>query len=94
MGYDWEEYLKSYNFPEEKYEKIADATFLYMLNKEFKYSDDKGNLFELVGAYARKWGLTREQYLAILQSKIKENALSLKSFVKDEEPKEGHGDEM
>ena len=74
--------------------KIADATFLYMLNKEFKYSDDKGNLFELVGAYARKWGLTREQYLAILQSKIKENALSLKSFVKDEEPKEGHGDEM
>ena len=27
MGYDWEEYLKSYNFPEEKYEKIADATF-------------------------------------------------------------------
>ena len=77
----------------EKY-KIADVTFLYMLNKEFKYSDDKGNLFELVGAYARKWGLTREQYLAILQSKIKENALSLKSFVKDEEPKEGHGDEM
>ncbi|MDO5387501.1 MAG: hypothetical protein Q4F75_09600 [Pseudomonadota bacterium] len=51
-------------------------------------------MFELVGAYARKWGLTREQYLAILQSKIKENALSLKSFVKDEEPKEGHGDEM
>ena len=27
MGYDWEEYLKSYNFPEEKYQKIADATF-------------------------------------------------------------------
>lgn len=21
MGYDWEEYLKSYNFPEEKYQK-------------------------------------------------------------------------
>ena len=27
MGYDWEEYLKSYTFPEEKYQKIADATF-------------------------------------------------------------------
>ena len=27
MGYDWEEYLRSYDFPEEKYQKIADAVF-------------------------------------------------------------------
>ncbi len=27
MGYDWEEYLRSYDFPEEKYQNIADAVF-------------------------------------------------------------------
>lgn len=95
-----ESVLFSLDFRSQKYKllyidkyKIADMTFLYMLNKEFNYVEDKGNLYELVGAYARKWGLTREQYLAILQSKIKENALSLKSFVKDEEPERGVGGE-
>ena len=75
-------YLKKY--------KVAEATFVRLLRHEYT-SYAKEFLLEQVVAYASKWGLTREQYLLILQSQIKESALALQRFVEQQNPEEEQG---
>lgn len=69
------EYIKNW--------KPSMKAFLYILNKEMRYSCEKTAAYKLIFKYAQKWNLSREQYWAILQSSLKEYACELKSYVKE-----------
>lgn len=60
--------------------KMADEVFLQMI-KSLKVD----HLAELVEAYASRWGLTEEQYIALLQSRVSSTASLVERYVgKDE----------
>lgn len=65
--------------------KIAEATFLYML-ENVSGRDDNGDLAnQYLFAYASRWKLTKSQYLAVMQSELAYCAPSLKHYLVEEE---------
>ncbi len=84
-----EQELFSYDYGSQKYKltyinriKMSNSTFLFMLGNNDGCSGYADRIQELAFAYASKYGLTRAQYLAVLQSPIKASAPYLKPYVK------------
>ena len=65
--------------------KIAEATFLYMLENVSGRDDNGDYANQYLFAYASRWKLTKSQYLAVMQSELAYCAPSLKHYLVEEE---------
>lgn len=66
--------------------KMADSSVSFILSGTFSEKLGTEVQSQLIFAYAKRWGLSAAQYVAVLQSPIKSKAVFLKAYLREEKP--------